>query len=568
MRELNERDSVIDLLYRIRVIGHEATDADKALEEILEIVQQYFNATAATIALINPDTRELETEVNRGMPEAKDYHLPLGVGITGWVALHGKALYVADVSKDSRYLKVSDTIQSELACPMEEHSQTIGVVSIASTHLDSFSETVLKALQLIADEITRVVSQLWLIRQLRTRSEQLESLISMGQDLVSTLDMDQLLESTTRETKKILNCKLSMVLMVDENQGVFKIHSIEGASQNYELNRQISIDETTIGVAVNLRKQIEVIDIRKSEETHFWDIVNKEGLVSMICSPIIRKDEVLGILIAYSNKVHRFNNDEKRILDTLATFSGVAIQNQRLYSHTIESEEQLRHNDKLITLGMLAAEIAHEIRNPLTVIKLLFGSLGLEFDEGDERQTDIKVIEEKFTQLEEIVERVLNFGKTSQTMHSQWELQKLLEETIHLVRLKLENNKVEIHVEEHPTSLAVEAHKGQLQQVILNLILNATQAMPDGGKISFKLYSEHLHEQKNACLEITDTGKGISTELQNSVFDSFLSGRPGGTGLGLSIVKRILRAHRGDIQVKASDTHGTTMKFWLPMKGR
>ena len=100
----------------------------------------------------------------------------------------------------------------------------------------------------------------------------------------------------------------------------------------------------------------------------------------MIGCPILWEGKVIGMLAAYSDKVHRVNNDEKRILTTLASFGAVAIQNLRLYSLMFENEEHLQKNDKLITLGLLAAEIAHEIRNPLTVIKLLFSSLDLKFN--------------------------------------------------------------------------------------------------------------------------------------------------------------------------------------------
>jgi len=259
------------------------------------------------------------------------------------------------------------------------------------------------------------------------------------------------------------------------------------------------------------------------------------------------------------------NNDEKRILNTLASFSAVAIQNLRLYSLMIENEEHLQKNDKLITLGLLAAEIAHEIRNPLTVIKLLFGSLDLQFEEGDERNKDAQIIDEKISQLEGIVEQVLNFGKTSETIHSYWNLQTLVEESMHLVRLKLLQSKIETRLELDKGKLIIEANKGQVQQVILNLILNAQQVMLDGGTITFRCSQESIKGQLYGCIEIEDTGTGIEPDIKDQIFDSFLTGRPGGTGLGLAIVKRILKSHRGDIIVKKSGPEGTTMKLWLPL---
>ena len=138
----------------------------------------------------------------------------------------------------------------------------------------------------------------------------------------------------------------------------------------------------------------------------------------MLATPIVFNNEVIGLLNAYTTHQHRFNNDEKKVFATLAQLGAIAIQNARLYARIFSSEESLRQNEKLTTLGMLAAEIANEIRNPLTVIKLLFESLELQFEPNDDRQTDVAVIGEKINHLEAIVSRVLDFGRNGQNMHS------------------------------------------------------------------------------------------------------------------------------------------------------
>lgn len=566
MSKTNERDALIDLLYRIRVIGHNADNPQSALESILELVQQHFSAFSASIALINPDTRKLEIEVNRGLPDhSKEVFLPLGRGLTGWVALHGRSLLVDDVENEPQYFKLSDYVKSELACPMEEQGQVTGVISIGSDRKAAFSTESQRALEIIAKEITEIMGKIWLIQSLKTRSEQLEALISMGQDLVSKLDLDEMLETITRETHAIMQCRLAMLLVLSPDGENLKIHSIQGAKGSYDSPSEIKVSESSFGVAMQLKRPVEVFDLRKSEEAHFWDIVNGENLTSMICCPILWEGEVIGMLAAYSDKIHRVNNDEKRILTTLAGFSAVAIQNLRLYSLMFQNEEHLQKNDKLITLGLLAVEIAHEIRNPLTVIKLLFGSLDLKFEEGDQRTKDAQIIDEKIGQLEGIVEQVLNFGKTSETLQSHWNLQKLVEDSMQLVRLKLIQNKMETRFEPGDDPLIVEANKGQIEQAILNLVLNAAQAMPEGGTITFRTNRETINQQNCGCIEIEDTGSGMSPDLKEKIFDSFLTGRPGGTGLGLSIVKRILKSHRGDVEVKRTGPTGTTMKLWIPL---
>ncbi len=111
----------------------------------------------------------------------------------------------------------------------------------------------------------------------------------------------------------------------------------------------------------------------------------------------------------------------------------------------------------------------------------------------------------------------------------------------------------------------VDVHKGQIQQVLLNLLINATQAMNDGGTIVIRCSTEKRAETEFALIDIADTGRGIPEELRAHIFDSFLSGRSDGTGLGLAIAKRILLSHHGDITLLESSPSGTTMRIALPV---
>jgi signal transduction histidine kinase len=113
--------------------------------------------------------------------------------------------------------------------------------------------------------------------------------------------------------------------------------------------------------------------------------------------------------------------------------------------------------------------------------------------------------------------------------------------------------------------VVVEGHKGQLQQVLLNLIINSMQAMPEGGEISISLASEAREPGGCAVLEVRDTGSGIPDAIRGRIFDSFLTGRPDGTGLGLAIAKRVLLGHNGDIELVSSGPTGTTLRVSIPL---
>ena len=323
----------------------------------------------------------------------------------------------------------------------------------------------------------------------------------------------------------------------------------------------IPLDHSALGTAIHRNKQIEVHDLNFTEENDFLKVIKREGLTSMLASPIVFGEDTIGVIISYTRRSHRFSNGEKKVFKTLAEMAASAIQNSRLYSQIFASEESMRRNEKLTTLGMLAAEIAHEIRNPLTVIKLLFDSLNLQFEVNDPRHTDAQIIREKLDQLEEIIERVLSFGRTNAGVHSRQNLNNMIDDTLKLVRIKLDQQKIDIIFKPFAQGTYVDVNKGQILQVILNLILNATQAMPNGGTI----YIETTVEGELTHMTISDNGIGIPQAIKDNIFESFLTNRPDGTGLGLSISKRIMRAHRGDIELSCSSPKGTTFHCWLPI---
>lgn len=558
---LNEQ-TAIDSLYRISSLVSDTDEPKEALQLILDEIVRVLQPHSASISLINPDNKALELEASFGLPEDwQDLKLSLGQGITGWTALHGRALIVNDVREEPRYISARPNIRSEMAVPMEDHGMVIGVVNVDSEALNAYSETSLKILTLLTNEATRVVSRLWLIMQLRTKANQLESLVVMSQRLAGEIDSDMLMETLARQGRHLMDADGSAFFELGTEGEKLHLHSLIAEDETIKESVTISLSQTALGSVIYRRKQVEVTDLNFTEENEFLLILQRQGFVSMLASPLIFGDEIIGVIIAYTKESHRFSNEERKVFQTLAEIGALAIQNARLYSRIFASEESLRRNEKLTTLGMIAAEIAHEIRNPLTVIKLLFDSLDLQFTDKDPRHIDVQLIGEKLNQLEEIVERVLSFGRTREGMHTRQDLNALVADTLKLMRLKLHQQKIELQFEPPASSIYVDVNKGQILQVMLNLVLNATQAMPEGGHIRI----ETSTDETSAHLTITDNGSGIAKPIQSDIFESFLTARPDGTGLGLSISKRILRGHRGNIELTHSSPEGSRFHFWLPL---
>ncbi len=548
-------------LYTIAALASRAADADEAARTAFALIRRSLDAVSGGLFLLNPDTGRLEPEVQHALPDEGDLAFDLGQGLPGWVALHGQPLLAKDVSADARYRAVRTDVRSQMAAPLLADDQVLGVIALDRTADPAFTPDDLAHFTALADETARTLRRLWHMEQLQGKARQLETLITTGQSLVTKLELHELFEALTRDTRQMFDSQAAALSLHDPARQTVRCVAL-AAEKNIPLPPgDLPVRTCLAATAINTRRQTEFANVQSPEFIGLADLPEDPELRSVLITPLIYEQEVLGTLAVFSHRVRRFDNDAKRLCAGLASLGAVALQNARLYARVFQSEETLRKNEQLTTLGLLAAEIAHEIRNPLTVLKLLHGGLGLDFPPGDPRRTDMRVISEKLDQLEAIVTRVLQFGKTTGSLHSRWALADIINDTRVLLRLKLAQAKVSLHFESPPRPLMVEVHKGQIQQVLLNLILNSMQAMPDGGRIRLRLDVAGHH----AVLDLTDTGTGIPEPLRDRIFDSFLSGREDGTGLGLAIAKRVMLSHHGDITLRATGPTGTTLRLTLPL---
>ena len=177
--------------------------------------------------------------------------------------------------------------------------------------------------------------------------------------------------------------------------------------------------DSILGTSLRGHRQVQTRDLLRTEEHHFVSLIREEKLHSMLVTPVVYEDDAIGVLSLYIDRTHRFNDDERLIARALSDLGAIAVQNARLYGRVFDSEESLRKSERLTTLGTLAAEIAHEIRNPLMVISLLFDSLDLgKLNDDEEKKKDLSVIREKLDHLEQIAGRILDFGKSREALES------------------------------------------------------------------------------------------------------------------------------------------------------
>jgi len=184
---------------------------------------------------------------------------------------------------------------------------------------------------------------------------------------------------------------------------------------------------------------------------------------------------------------------------------------------------------------------------------------------SDPRVEDLGVMREKIAHMEGVVSRVLGMSKAQSGAFQTIDLRAAADHAVLLLRLKLQQLGVKVEVHCAEALPLVEGNPGQIQQIFLNLMMNAVQAMVGGGALSLRLGVEPGPQGDVVSVRIADTGTGIPAAILPKIFESFFTRREDGTGLGLAIVKRILRDHRGDIVVESTGPAGTTFKFWFPV---
>lgn len=225
---------------------------------------------------------------------------------------------------------------------------------------------------------------------------------------------------------------------------------------------------------------------------------------------------------------------------------------------------RIAHSEKMASLGQLAAGVAHEINNPLTGI-LLYANILLEtLDREDPRQQDLKNIVEDAQRCAEIVKNLLTYSRQTGSKAEVTHINTLLEYSLNLIRDQKLFMNIEVVKDLSDEMMLIKADKNQMTQVIINLVMNALDAMDKKGTLTFRTYRDK--EAQKVYLEVSDTGCGISRENLSRIFDPFFTTKePGkGTGLGLSTVYGIIKENEGNVSVKETNNKGTTFLVELP----
>jgi signal transduction histidine kinase len=238
-----------------------------------------------------------------------------------------------------------------------------------------------------------------------------------------------------------------------------------------------------------------------------------------------------------------------------------------LHVKLVETQSLAERHEKLASLGMLAAGVAHEIRNPLTAIKAAVFIQQKKFPAGSSEAADAALVQREIVRLERIVTEFLQFARPSEPDLTAMSSHQPLQEVQALLGPALAKDNIQLLLEDS-TPLPVKVDGEQMKQVLINLVQNAAESIGRDGAITLRSRPDRKAlgegETEVVILEVTDTGVGIAPEVEKRLFDPFFTTKPEGTGLGLSIAACIVQKHGGALQYQTEVNHGTTFGIILP----
>ncbi len=275
----------------------------------------------------------------------------------------------------------------------------------------------------------------------------------------------------------------------------------------------------------------------------------------------------LFLIIGYLTglKTDREREEKQRYLKTAQELKETLQQMEQQEIRLTQLEEQLRRVDRLALIGELAATFAHEVRNPLSAIRGSVEIIESEIPNEYCNQEFFHILKQETERLTGVVENYLNLARRSENKKEIFDAREVIYNSVLLFQKRLERRGIVLETQLSATPLLVYGNQTELQQVIVNLILNAIDELQRGDKLSVHTRVVEERERRIFHLIIQDTGPGIATELQDQIFEPFFTTKDTGTGLGLAIVKRIVENNQWEISVWSEPEKGTRFKITIPL---
>jgi signal transduction histidine kinase len=395
-----------------------------------------------------------------------------------------------------------------------------------------------------------------------------DALAGLVNELRGKPTMDEMMEAVVTAVHAQMRVSRVMIFMQDPVAGTYKREAGSGLNAQ-ELENLAELPEHSPVIA-HLQRTKNVLVRDELARSVPADASNKpaadlDRLKTSVCVPMILDEKLLGVL-CLGEKANRdiFFASDLKLLETLATEVALAVNYRRM-------EEQMFRNNKLISLGTIAAGVAHEIRNPLASIKTFAQLMPHRMDDPEFKNEFSQLVVKDVDRITNVVETMLAFARPTQITIEENPVNDLVDEAATLMQSRLKSKHIQLTKSLHGNQV-VKVDKQQILQVLVNLLNNAVDALSEQGKIRISTgvrpqegASNGGPNGKYAVIAVTDDGHGVPAAMRDRLFDPFFTTKADGTGLGLSISQKIVRDHGGTITVTSTEGKGSTFQVNLPV---
>ncbi len=618
---IQQRLSELATIYEIGMALTSTLDLEQLLSLIARNSAQSLRAQGCTIRLMNlPEIAGRKTTASFSLIgdliEAMDARI--GETAAERVAQEKKPLLIQDPSRDAQLSGGTDVaVASVMSVPLLFHDKVIGVITLYNKQDErSFTEDDLQFLTTVASSAAVAVENAAMYERMedlaseaRSRAQELSILYDIGTAMSTTLNLDRLLRiilTATTMGGTGLGFNRAILLLTNErtntlqgmmgvgptnweeagrawNEVAVKHRSLMEWIQTGELfeHRESALNSLAKGIRVPLNAGEGVLALTVlNKRSYNVTEPGKDNLVppwlrdtlqvdTFATVPLIAKDRVIGVILVDNMFNQRsITEGDLRFLTMFANQAALAIENAIIHSNleTLNKDmrtmhEQLVQSEKMAALGAMIAEITHEIRNPLVSIGGFTRRLAKKLQSGEDKKY-IDIILSEVSRLEGIIHDNLSYIKEVAPQLSEGDLNHVAQDILTLYEDELSQRKIRIETDFSPALPRLLFDQQQLKQAVINVIKNAMEAMENGGVLTIRTFL--FPDVSEAAFEISDTGPGISSKAMHNVFNPYYTTKPRGTGLGLPITNRIIKAHRGRIEMRNRGTGGAVFTIRLP----
>lgn len=398
---------------------------------------------------------------------------------------------------------------------------------------------------------------------LRQRNRELAALDEINRAISASLDLDEVLVSALDGLNSLIEADALTIILDDAESDSLVIQASRSPDDMDLKGKVIPEDDATLRVAIDENRST----FQTSVTSGIWNEILDRSPLDLLCVPLLQEGYAIGAMLAAS-RPGGINRQHTHLVEHIAATVVIAVEKARMFqdleafAEEIErSQNRLIQAEKMAAVGRLTASLAHEINNPLQAVQ---NSLHLARHQGlnaEKRQSFLDMAQNEVNRLIQIVRRMLDFYRPSSTTQT-LNLNRPVKDALAIARKRLEQSHVEVEAQLATDLPPVQGTSNQLTQVFLNIVINAIEAMPDGGRLW--VATTHHKKQREIIAAFRDNGPGIEPEIRTHLFEPFHTSKDTGTGLGLAISYSIIERHNGTIAVENVPDGGTAFIIRLP----